>query len=486
MVVFMPILSVLFRRPPFGWMILSVILGFSGFFRVSANTEGMIRLRNATLIIPSKPPQRPTLRAQESGEVVSGLFIIQLEAPILAKGFNDFRLLGVELLRAIPDQAYVARFVQADLRRIQDLPVVRWVGEYEPSYKLEKHLSAHLPQIGPVALRQPVEVRVILAPSLGQRELLENRLILKGLRTMNRSRFGSLLQGWVGSEQLESLTRSSAVLWIEPAPSPHLFDEISSEIVAGVSDAPGSALQQLGFDGDGVLVSVADSGLHNGTSADMHPDLLGRVDAFFYYGKLESAADEHSHGTHCAGIIAGNGAVGETDEEGFYYGIGVAPKARIVAQRIFDGQGGYEPPENLADLVRDATRVGAVIGSNSWGDDTQGAYDSNAMLFDALVRDALVFHDQNPNRADVPYILEFSAGNAGEAGEQTIGSPAVGKNVIATGASGSNRPDIFGYSDGPDTMAAFSSRGPCADGRIKPDLVAPGKLDRLATIGVGY
>ena len=474
MVVFMPILSVLFRRPPFGWMILSVILGFSGFFTVSANTEGMIRLRNATLIIPSKPPQRPTLRAQESGQVVSGLFIIQLEAPILAKGFNDFRLLGVELLRAIPDQAYVARFVQADLRRIQDLPVVRWVGEYEPSYKLEKHLSAHLPQIGPVALRQPVEVRVILAPSLGQRELLENRLILKGLRTINRSRFGSLLQGWVGSEQLESLTRSSAVLWIEPAPSPHLFDEISSEIVAGVSDAPGSALQQLGFDGDGVLVSVADSGLHNGTSADMHPDLLGRVDAFFYYGKLESAADEHSHGTHCAGIIAGNGAVGETDEEGFYYGIGVAPKARIVAQRIFDGQGGYEPPENLADLVRDATRVGAVIGSNSWGDDTQGAYDSNAMLFDALVRDALVFHDQNPNRADVPYILEFSAGNAGEAGEQTIGSPAVGKNVIATGASGSNRPDIFGYSDGPDTMATFSSRGPCADGRIKPDLVAPG------------
>src|SRR5205085_5493695 len=85
-----------------------------------------------------------------------------------------------------------------------------------------------------------------------------------------------------------------------------------------------------------------------------------------------------------------------------------------------------------------------------------------------LVRDAdgLAFGDQ-------PYILEFSAGNAGPA-PQTIGSPAVAKNVIATGASQNNRPDLFIYGDGEDAMADFSSRGPCEDGRIKPDVVAPG------------
>src|SRR5205085_6386398 len=128
----------------------------------------------------------------------------------------------------------------------------------------------------------------------------------------------------------------------------------------------------------------------------------------------------------------------------------------------------FAAPSSFEKLTRDAKRAGAEIGSNSWGDDTQGRYDTSAMEFDALVRDAdaLALGDQ-------PYILEFSAGNAGP-GFQTVGSPAVAKNVIATGASENDRPDLIIYSDGPDAMADFSSRGPCEDGRIKPDVVAPG------------
>src|SRR5207247_4028102 len=96
-----------------------------------------------------------------------------------------------------------------------------------------------------------------------------------------------------------------------------------------------------------------------------------------------------------------------------------------------------------------------------------------------------------------PYILEFSAGNAGPS-QQTIGSPAVAKNVIATGASDNDRPDLLIYADGIDAMADFSSRGPCEDGRIKPDVVAPGTwiaslqsesatdLCRWATIAARY
>lgn len=72
-----------------------------------------------------------------------------------------------------------------------------------------------------------------------------------------------------------------------------------------------------------------------------------------------------------------------------------------------------------------------------------------------------------------PYILEFSAGNSGP-GEQTIGSPAVAKNVIATGACQNDRFDLALYAEGSETMADFSSRGPAEDGRIKPDITAPG------------
>src|SRR6185503_18869744 len=140
--------------------------------------------------------------------------------------------------------------------------------------------------------------------------------------------------------------------------------------------------------------------------------------------------------THVAGIIAGNGATGETDELDSLYGLGVAPGANVIAQRIFDGAGNFKAPPSFETLTRDAVSVGADIGSNSWGDDTQGRYDLSAMEFDGLVRDAdaLTFGDQQ-------YILEFSAGNAGP-GYQTVGSPAVAKNVIATGASQNDRFDL--------------------------------------------
>ena len=104
----------------------------------------------------------------------------------------------------------------------------------------------------------------------------------------------------------------------------------------------------------------------------------------------------------------------------------MAPGAHLVAQRIFDGAGDYFAPPSYETLTRDAVRSGAYVGSNSWGDDTQGRYDLSAAEFDALVRDA---DARTPG--EQPYILEFSAGNSGP-GEQTIGSPAVAKNVIAT------------------------------------------------------
>src|SRR5262249_20922738 len=171
------------------------------------------------------------------------------------------------------------------------------------------------------------------------------------------------------------------------------------------------------------------------------------------------------HGTHVAGIIAGNAATGEVDDSGYLYGLGVASGAHLVAQRVFDAAGNDNLPA-FETLTHDAVRAGAVIGSNSWGDDTPGRYDLNAALFDALVRDA-----DAGTPGDQPYILEFSAGNAGP-GAQTLDSPAVAKNVIATGASENDRLDFFIYTDGEDTVADFSSRGPCEDGRIKPDVVA--------------
>ncbi len=416
-----------------------------------------IRLRKELIQTPEKPAANS--RAQTAEAPADGLYILQFQGPITDAQRAQLAPLHVELVQSIPEDAFVARLNGTGLGALRALPFVRWIGPMKAEYKIHQKLDG---------LREKKAVTWLVAPNARPTETAMLRRRVPGSFVGTKTSAGTVLRGVVDANQLTALADSPAVLWIEPAPAPKLFDEIASEIVAGEADGPRAFVHGLGFDGAGVSVAVADSGLMDGTLGNMHPDLAGRVDAFFHYGNLSDAADEHSHGTHVAGIVAGNGATGEMDESGYLYGLGVAPGAHIIAQRLFDGVGNYEAPDSYEQLTRNAVQAGAVIGSNSWGDDTQGAYDLSAMQFDALVRDA---DAQTPG--DQPYILEFSAGNAGP-GERTIGSPAVGKNVIASGASENDRFDLYIYDNGQDTMADFSSRGPCEDGRIKPDVVAPG------------
>jgi hypothetical protein len=442
----------------------AVVLGLVFLFSASAAPTKVIRLRN----LPIAPKTAKSLEPRNAKALTanaSGLFLIQFTGPVTAEAREQLAALGVDLLHYVPDDTFVARLRSTRLTLLQTLSFVQWVGEYRPEHKVHRSLVSKATQTA----GKPLDVTVVLAPRVDSLEIANARRTFTAIHQQSNLRSGTILRGKVTAAQLDALSRSETVLWIEPYHPMKLFDEVASKIVAGDGGQNVLLTQSLGYDGNGVKVAVADSGLNNGDAATMHPDLLGRTPSFFYYGSLADAADEHSHGTHVSGIIAGNGATGETDDNGFLYGLGVAPGASIIAQRIFDDVGNFEAPAGgFEQLTRDATGAGADIGSNSWGDDTQGAYDASAMEFDELVRDAnsLMLGDQQ-------YILEFSAGNAGPAA-RTIGSPAVAKNVIATGASENDREDLLIYDDGPEAMADFSSRGPCADGRIKPDIVAPG------------
>ncbi|HAV64130.1 MAG TPA: hypothetical protein DCY13_17405 [Verrucomicrobiales bacterium] len=427
----------------------------------------IVRLRNGAITNEPSPAQP---RTQALLPPASGLFLVQFTGPVQGAWRQQLADMGVRLLRYVPDDTFIARVEGVPLSAIRSRPFVHWVGEYQANHKIHSGVTDQL-RANPG--RSSLGVRVMLSPDATLRERAELYRRLGTLRGLSRNRFGDVLQGEVPPQQLTALLESPAVLWVEGPANMKLSDEVSTKIVGGgfvssFGDNHLSDVQQLGYTGDGVTVAVADSGLNNGDAGTMHPDLFGRVVDFHFYGDLFDAADEHAHGTHVTGIVAGNGFTKEQDEYGALYGLGVAPDALIVAQRIFDGVGLYQPPESFEQLTRDAVRSGADIGSNSWGDDTRGRYDISAAEFDALVRDA---DFETPG--DQPYILEFSAGNAGPV-SGSINSPAVAKNVIATGASQNDRIDFFIYADGIDAMADFSSRGPCEDGRIKPDLVAPG------------
>jgi hypothetical protein len=432
-----------------------------------AQDARFIRLRNEVVTTPPPPPaaQRAT-NAKQTGPAVSGLHLIQLDGSLDESVRLALVSAGVRLLHPVPDNAFLCHLETADLGTIRALAPVRWIGEYRPAWRIDPRLSRRIS----ADRTARIPVKALLRPDASAAELVQAIKLLPGTTHRTTTWFGTFLNGTAEPAQILALARATGTLWIEPAPRMKLVDEIATKIVLGDGTEPGSraTVQQLGFDGRGVTVAVADSGLDTGDPETMHADLFGRVDALFAYGGLEDASDEHSHGTHCAGIVAGNGATGTVDAEGHLWGLGVAPGAHLVGQRLFDGAGEYFAPPSFGALTRDAVRSGAYVGSNSWGDDTQGQYDLSAAEFDALVRDA-----DSVTPGEQPYVLEFSAGNSGP-GEQTIGSPAVAKNVIATGACQNDRFDLALYAEGRETMADFSSRGPAEDGRIKPDITAPG------------
>lgn len=434
---------------------------------LTAQTK-VIRLRNGALT--NEPPVVQPRTQATIPSPVSGLYLVQFTGPVRPEWRTELETLGAQLVRYLPDDAFITRFNGTPFELVRAKSYVFFVGEYAATHKIHTSVGDQL-RAGPGV--QMLNVRIVLSPAATLVERAEVHRRMGAFRGLSRNRWGDILQGELPVGQLAAVLNSPAVLWMEGPATMRLSDEIASKIVGGgfvgLSGAPHlTDVQLLGYTGQGVTVAVADSGLHNGDAASMHPDLAGRVTAFFHYGDLFDAADEHAHGTHVTGIIAGNAATREADENGAWYGLGVAPEAHIVAQRMFDGTGIYHPPDSMEQLTRDAVRAGAEIGSNSWGDDTRGRYDTFAAEFDALTRDA---DFETPG--DQPYILEFSAGNSGPV-SSSINTPAVAKNVIATGASQNDRFDFFIYAEGSEVMADFSSRGPAEDGRIKPDLVAPG------------
>ena len=207
------------------------------------------------------------------------------------------------------------------------------------------------------------------------------------------------------------------------------------------------------LDGSGQIVAVADSGLDEdhgdfGTRVVANNDVIGDG----------STADKHSgHGTHVSCTVLGDGA------QGGY--AGVAPEAELFFQAMEnDNTGNFQSP-SLNYLLNSAYSAGARTHTNSWGSSQtsdQGKYTSSAEDVD----DRANYYDRYYNGREGLTIL-FAAGNDGP-NTGTVGAPATAKNTISVG-NHQNR-----YSGSPDTIMSGSSRGPTDDGRIKPDLIAPG------------
>jgi len=215
-----------------------------------------------------------------------------------------------------------------------------------------------------------------------------------------------------------------------------------------------------GLTGKGQIVALADSGLGNGQMSDPHPDLKSQPGQFPKVIMLKSFTDRketddpNGHGTHMASAVAGTGAA----SSGKYKGI--APGASIYFECILNSQGEASPPLSIDKLFQPAYDAAARIHINGWGGK------NNAYLYSASQIDAYI-------RKHPDFLIIFGAGNNGPA-SGTLTQQANSKNSLVIGASEGVRPAFGPSEDNANQLASFSSRGPTSDGRLKPDLVAPG------------
>ena len=273
-----------------------------------------------------------------------------------------------------------------------------------------------------------------------------------------------------------------------------------------------------GLDGTGQIVAVSDTGLDVNNcyfydSVNPVPyynpvgSAFGAATAFktstthrkiaMYAAYVDNSDYLNGHGTHVCGSVLGHkSSSGTKSGESTGFADGQAKNARIAFFDIGSSTESLTVPGNVDDLFKPGYDAGARIHSASWGDATNTYSQQDAdfdtfsyshpdfLVFVAAGNDGETWYCSNDHTIN-PQLGTNCPGNA--AGSQanwvyvpsvpkSVGSPANSKNVVTVGATenANNGIDTASGDKGYMYIAGFSSRGPVADGRRKPEILSPG------------
>ncbi len=436
-------------------------------------SEAVTNFRNLSLQNWSAPDLNPA---------EPHIYTVALAGPLLEEWRQQLKALGVTLAEAIGPRRFVAALTPDQVGQVQNLPFV-----VDVALRTEMDTAPPIPSS--------------LAPPVGQR----SEIVVYDIR-LRAGEDSDAVRNWLASQNVVvagaqgrkvriGLVENSPIIAelrgmvevldiVEHVP-PRLYND-HARLLLGIDTPATPTPVAFPFDGRGQIVGVADTGIDQ-NHPDLSPAKLVGVEAL---GRTNDPSDPNGHGTHVAGSIAGDGTASNGTVRG------MAPAASLFFQSILDARGGLGGlPFDLNDLFEAAYQAGARIHNNSWGANTASRYAFNSLEVDEFVS----------NNRDMAIVI--AAGNEGTARDPfssqrgfvdwlSIGSPATSKNAITVGASRTDRttgglstktwgavwpnnfpdPPISGdtISGDPEEMAGFSSRGPCDDRRIKPDVVAPG------------
>lgn len=384
---------------------------------------------------------------------------------------------GLTLLDYLAHDTYTASLsVPADLAASPFASLVRWEAEIEPRDKVL--LGAELEEPAPWNAVPDSDRRRVLVVMHDDVEEQDGAAVLAGAGLRgDQTGSGTVWLVEAGLAQIEALSRRDEVMTIAPGPEPIRPQNLDVRAAVGTdlvqkllpTVCGGDALY-IGLTGANVRVGVVDFGID-----ELHPDfgphaaesVCGITPPSRFYLTDPSMV---GHGTHVASILAGNGAqscallgMGAFDLRGH------APRACLGEYIGFPD----ESLEYLEAVIEDRTQV----FNHSYVLHNPPMYLAVDREYDRWIRGGLVFkrwsdkhwlsrRNEMPSRVHV-----FAAGNFGICGEagsvHFAGYHSVGvsaKNALVVGSI-----DVEGL-----TLSQFSSLGPTFDGRVKPEVVAPG------------
>lgn len=413
-------------------------------------------------------------------------FIIQFKGPIFEHQKKAIQKRGAKLLSYLPMNAFVVSMSPRAYQGIRKLPFVKWVGQYKKEYRFSPQYHAITSKNKEEAVKLLVQffstvkstdiIKLFQARNIQILEDFENGVKVLGKR-----------------KELHFLETLDDVEWLGEDLDFDLMDDFVPPYDALTGYEPGNKivdpdpLHLLDITGKTQILAYSDTGLDNGMNDDtLHPDFRGRIHAM-YAPQDGDGKDVIGHGTHIGGLLVGNGASSQQKIKASSF------EAKLIVQSL-SVQGRIIVPVKVGpQLLAPAYQHGARIHSNSW------ASRMNWATYSPYTKSVDQFVWENPDM-----LVVFSAGNAGAdfdkngiVDERSILIPGDCKNCLSVGASenlvlkggAQINWQWIGVKDGKwdqdpiasdfpsnnaQGIAAFSSRGPTVDGRIKPDIVAPG------------
>ncbi len=376
-------------------------------------------------------------------------FVLQFDSPLTPARADTLRAAGVELGAYLPDHAYVARASdRLDADALTQTQGVRWVGRFEPAWKLDPQIGQHAFES---AERRALDAsgRLRLSVALFEGEPLEPALAavlaIQGVEVAYADPAGGLprIELTVPKAAYPELAAIPAVQWVEEVLEPRPRNANANWVVQ--SNVNGSyAIWNRGLTGAGQIGGLID-GNYFGTEGlnashcsfrdpggapigPLHRKLVA------YFGT--SAYDPHA--THTSGTFVGD----EQPVSGGTGGRGVAYAAKLAFTNL-----NLLASNSLLTLLNQEASVGAAVHSNSWGG---GSSTYNQWCVDI---DRFSYDNED-------HLVLFAVINAG-----VVRNPENSKNCLSVAASGA-APNQHLYCSG--------ASGPTADGRRRPEIMAPG------------